>query len=55
MQRQSIDLFKKFSSMTNSISLLPIENCDHFDTVDCIGDSNSNLFKKIMNNIVKTL
>ena len=55
MQRQSIDLFKKFSSLTNSISLLPIENCDHFDTVDCIGDSNSNLFKKIMNNIVKTL
>ena len=48
MQRQSIDLFKKFSSLTNSISLLPIENSDHFDTVDCIGDSNSNLFKKIM-------
>ena len=28
---------------------------NNFDTVDCIGDSNSNLFKKIMNNIVKTL
>ena len=43
------------TSFETSISLLPIENCDHFDTVDCIGDPNSNLFKKIMNNIVKTL
>ena len=55
MQRQSIELYKKFSSVKNSISLLSIENCDHFDTVDSIGNSSSELFKKIIHNIIKTL
>ena len=32
-----------------------ISGCDTTICQDCIGDSNSNLFKKIMNNIVKTL
>ena len=55
MQRQSIELYKKYSSVKNSISLLSIENCDHFDTVDSIGNSSSELFKKIIHNIIKTL
>ncbi|MDC0037327.1 alpha/beta hydrolase [Alphaproteobacteria bacterium] len=55
MQRQSIELYKKFSSLKNSISLLSIENCDHFDTVNSIGNSTSELFKKIIPNIIKTL
>ena len=53
MKRQSVSLYNKFSISRSSVILFPIENCDHFDTVDTIGNSSSILFKKIINNIKK--
>ena len=47
MHRQSISLYKKYSKYNNLIKLIPIKNCDHFDTVNTISSNNCELFKEI--------
>ena len=47
MHRQSISLYKKYTKYNNLIKLIPIKNCDHFDTVNTISSKYCELFKEI--------
>ena len=48
MRRQSEDFFTKFHAQINTMEILPVSEADHFDTVQVLGDEQSELFARAL-------